>query len=477
MMRERMSKTAGIGRQPAGSGGKGRTGGLAVPAMLALLAGFLLLCALTGGSSRWDVTLLLLLRPLSVLCLAGVLLLPGQPLRLTPPLVLLLLWAAIMVVQLLPLPPAVWTQLPGRAEIVEAVTAAGLQPEWRSLSLTPDLTWNSLLTLLPPLVVLIGYVRIVPAQRPWLVWALVGIGTLSAALGALQMTTDVRLLYFYRVPGGATPMGLFPNHNHQAAFLALMLPFLRAWTLLPAATPGARRTRGIVAAALGLLMLVILLLTGSRAGLALGLLGMLAAWLIHPRVGRDSGEGKGIAFWKAAALVAGPISLIALVIMLGKALALDELLATGGVEEEQRFRLLPAVLDAVRTYFPFGAGFGSFDAVFRHFEPEFNLSPSYFNHAHNDFVEIALEGGAAALLVLAGFLVWFCWCALGAWRSPVGRTGSRVWIARAASFGVIILGASSLVDYPLRTPLLAAVFALMCAMVGSAKLGVSACYE
>ncbi|MFV1920940.1 O-antigen ligase family protein, partial [Sphingomonas sp. MJ1 (PH-R8)] len=376
--------------------------------MLGLLVAFLLLCALTGGSSRWDVTLLLLLRPLSVLCLAGVLLLPGQSLRLTPPLALLLLWTAIMAAQLLPLPPAVWTQLPGRAEIVEAVTAAGLQPAWRPLSLVPDLTWNSLLTLLPPLVVLIGYGRVTPEQRPWLVPVLVGIGTLSAVLGTLQMSTEVRLLYFYRVPDVTTPMGLFPNHNHQAAFLALVLPFLRVWTLLPAASLGAQRTRGFVALGLGLLMLVILLLTGSRAGLVLGLVGILAAWLIHPRLGRD-GTGQRMPVWKAVALIAGPVLLLVAVILLGKALALDAVLATDTLEAEQRFQLLPAVLDAVRTYFPAGSGFGSFDAVFRHVEPEFNLNPAYFNHAHNDLVEIFLDGGVAALLVLVGFLGWFCW--------------------------------------------------------------------
>jgi len=438
-------------------------GGLAGSALLILVIGFLVVCALTGGSSRWDVTLLLLLRPLSVLCLASVLFLPGQRFRITPPLTLLLLWLMVMVVQLLPLPPSIWERLPGRTEIVEAITAAGLRPVWRPISLTPDLTWNSLLTVLPPLVILIGYGRLPPTQRLWLVPTLVGVGILSAVFGTLQMSTKAHLLYFYRIPDLATPMGLFPNHNHQAACLAMVLPFLRVWTLLPAATPGAKRTRGVAALAIGLLMLVIILLTGSRAGLALGLIGLLAAWLINPRSGRGNERGQR-RFWKAAALVAGPILLTGLVILLGKALSLDSLLATESLSDEQRFQLLPVVLDAVRTYFPVGSGFGSFDAVFRHFEPDFNLKPTYFNHAHNDLIEIMLEGGATALFVLAGFLAWLCWRGWGIWGLQA-LTDSRIWIARAAFLGVLILGAASLVDYPLRTPLLASVFALLCGMV------------
>jgi O-antigen ligase len=122
-------------------------------------------------------------------------------------------------------------------------------------------------------------------------------------------------------------------------------------------------------------------------------------------------------------------------------------------------------LNAALAYFPVGSGFGSFDAVFRHFEPQSNLGPSYFNHAHNDFVEIVLEGGIATLAILATFLGWFSWRAWTICRSKTSRMDSELLMARAAVFGCVILGASSFVDYPLRTPLLAAIFALLCGMI------------
>jgi hypothetical protein len=57
---------------------------------------------------------------------------------------------ATPLLQLIPLPPAVWTGLPGRDQIVLALELAGLQPGWVPLSVAPDQTWGSALALTPP---------------------------------------------------------------------------------------------------------------------------------------------------------------------------------------------------------------------------------------------------------------------------------------------------------------------------------------
>ena len=45
---------------------------------------------------------------------------------------------AIPLIQLIPLPPAVWTRLPGRDQMVVALEIAALQPGWAPLSMAPD---------------------------------------------------------------------------------------------------------------------------------------------------------------------------------------------------------------------------------------------------------------------------------------------------------------------------------------------------
>ena len=73
-----------------------------------LVCALLFVCVIGGGASRWDVASLLYLRPAAVLCLAGLALAPGpwdfRAVRV--PLLLLAIFAVIMLLQLMPLPPA-----------------------------------------------------------------------------------------------------------------------------------------------------------------------------------------------------------------------------------------------------------------------------------------------------------------------------------------------------------------------------------
>jgi O-antigen ligase len=118
------------------------------------------------------------------------------------------------------------------------------------------------------------------------------------------------------------------------------------------------------------------------------------------------------------------------------------------------------MLDAARAFFPFGAGFGTFDPVYRRFEPDALLSTIYLNQAHNEPMQLAIEGGAAALLLLVLFLIWWLRAVFLALR-PSGSSSRRA-LAIAMAATTLILMLSSLVDYPLRTPLLSGLFAVAC---------------
>src|SRR3546814_14825252 len=83
-----------------------------------------------------------------------------------------------------------------------------------------------------------------------------------------------------------------------------------------------------------------------------------------------------------------------------------------------RARGLPTVLSMIAAYFPAGAGFGGFDPIFRLHEPFRLLKPTYFNHAHNDFLEVVLDGGLPAALLL---LVAIGWYAIASIRSSEER--------------------------------------------------------
>jgi O-antigen ligase len=132
-----------------------------------------------------------------------------------------------------------------------------------------------------------------------------------------------------------------------------------------------------------------------------------------------------------------------------RAASLDRLLAleTGA---DMRVRAFPTVWSMTAEFFPAGSGLGSFDAVFRGREPLALLKPTYFNHAHNDWLELVLETGAVGLLLLGAAVAWWASASWRAWRdrAPVARLGSGV---------VALIMAASIVDYPARTPMIMAV--------------------
>ena len=100
--------------------------------------------------------------------------------------------------------------------------------------------------------------------------------------------------------------------------------------------------------------------------------------------------------------------------------------------------------------------------VYRAVEPLDQVIPEFLNHVHDDYVELWLEGGWAAVALIAGLWVWWGFATFAAWFGP-GRPDAA--LARSGSLVAAGLLIHSVADYPLRTPALAVVFALACAMM------------
>lgn len=445
-------------------------------APLFILIIFLTLTALGGGSSRADVPSLLFLRPAAILCLAGFALFTPcfdfKPLRI--PLGLLAVFAIVIALQLVPLPPAIWQALPGHQRFAQVATLAGSAQPWRPISLQPDLTISSLLALLSPLVVLVGFAAIPKPQRPILVGFLGVVLVVSTLWGILQMTSMGTSAKLYRLSNIGQPLGLFANRNHQAALLAAGFPILRLWVLLGPRVGTAEwkkqplpyaRLLGAVAAAV--IMLLTLILTGSRMGLLLGAIGLAGSLFVAPiRLPFDQGRHKLLV---RSASVIIPIMLLAIMIVFGRALALDRLFASD-LGSEQRIAFAPITFAIALAFLPSGSGFGTFDSVFRIYEPDSALKPTYFNHAHNDFVELVIVGGIPAAILLVALALWLLRRLPPLFRKPERRTQIDRWFARTGMIVISILALASTTDYPLRTPLLAAIFGLMICWVAADRL-------
>lgn len=310
--------------------------------LFAAVAGQLAVALLLGGTAR-DLNVLVVFLaalPTLYLLLAGV---RSQPLG----------WFAVIAItlyalawlQLLPLPPALWTGLAGRDLAAQVLEVAGLEIGWRPLALDPGAAAAALLALVPPLVMLVAFARLDRSEQVVLLRVVVAFALSMAVLGLVQRVTGGLAPYGTEHAGYAT--GLFANRNHLAAFLScalLMLPGL-------AAQEAQGRGRMLAAAAAAVLLAGILATT-SRAGMALGGGAFIVALALALRP-------------RPASVAAGVVVLLAAFAALSMVPVLEPVFARfAAIGDDQRLVMAETSLAAARAFFPFGSGWGSFVPVY-----------------------------------------------------------------------------------------------------------------
>ncbi|MFL6730247.1 MAG: O-antigen ligase family protein [Sphingomicrobium sp.] len=431
-----------------------RFASLAVPA-------YVLLCLTLGGSrqSAWaNMVLQLLGLGLLVWAVARR---PDQSLNRDQRQLLWLAMIALAIValQLIPLPTSVWQGLGGRQSIADGYRILGIPPPALPLSVAPYDSLSSLLSLVPPLAVLVGYWRLGPHPGP-LIAAVLAATFAGILIGALQVgSTDPASSpwYFYPQTTYGVATGFFANANHMATLLVITLPFLAA-ALASTRSGGrnAQRYSAMLALVAGgaVVIAVGIALNGSLAGYGLAVPVLLAsALIVLPSRSRAFG-------WLAP--LAGLLLIGAIGWLTTTPLSSSSALRSNAETSVQsRAEILQTSLNAIRDFMPFGSGLGSFREVYAVYEDHDRLDPNtYVNHAHNDYVELALETGVPGLIVLVLFLGWWGKAAWNAWRRRDPDPFARA--AAVASAAILI---HSIVDFPLRTAAIASCFAMCLALL------------
>jgi hypothetical protein len=426
-------------------------------AIVAIAATWLVV-VLGGGSARPDVPYIVLVRLAAVLALVLLLLfVPADRLRLQKSVLYFIGAAALLIgLQLVPLPPAIWESLPGRAPYAALAAEPAVGAIWRPISLAPDLTWNALLSLIPPLAFAIG----IPAlgfrlQRFVLIGLLVTI-LIGAFVGLLQIAggADSPLRY-YQFSNTDSATGFLANRNHQAVLLAMGIPLAAWWTT---SSDGIRSSaRLAIGGSIVLLLLTAAVMTQSRMG---ALVVTLSILMTGAYLYRDGGLSKTALRWIALAVLLGGV-----IVAAGLATWADSRFAFAQIGDDLRFRILPESLAAAWAFFPVGAGVGAFPSIFPQFESIADLSPQYVNHTHSELTQIVIEGGLAAVLMLVAMLGWLAVATWRAWGSAGDNRTGTASQARLATILLILPLIGSISDYPLRTPIMACAFAAAAAML------------
>src|SRR5262245_953536 len=228
--------------------------------------------------------------------------------------------AVLPLLQLIPLPPWLWTALPNRQPSAEAFDIFGRALPWMPISVSPTETWLSALSLVPPLAIFLSTHLLSYRERRWLMLVLLAVGVLSVFMGLMQVAQgEASPLRMFNITNTTEAVGFFANRNHFAALVYCLMVFAIGWTVCGAnSRPGKPKLKALgfefdtasFIWMVGGFTILVLLLAGeimarSRAGLGLTIIALFAGGTLGFL--NTSGSFRGMAVSK---LIIGVIVLV-----------------------------------------------------------------------------------------------------------------------------------------------------------------------
>ncbi|MER8443699.1 O-antigen ligase family protein [Mesorhizobium sp. M1066] len=391
-----------------------------------LLGSVLFLSVLIGGGTASGLYTEALIEVAAIVAAAAVFSRPSEHGIPRSALWLLALGLAVFCFQIVPLPAALLSGL--RPEVLLANPWLSGETGLRFVSVGVGRTIECLLYFVAMAAFFLSVTRLRPDQvyglLPFFFMGVICNGLAAAIQYSLSDTVAIQGLLPFTINAG-----LFANQNHFSALLFVSIPFVVYYGLF----------RGhLLSGSLGLITLLLLLLAaGSRAGILIGLAITIVSVVFLSARSRLGGYGIPAVFIGLSLYTIGAWTKI-------DAEVVDP--AFGRAEFAR------TTIAGIAENWATGVGFGSFPKVYQIYEKGEMIFKPYVNHAHNDYLELALEGGAPVVFLVAAYSVLLFAFSLAARRDP---------LQKMAFLSVSFLLVHSLVDYPMRTAALAMTFAYM----------------
>ena len=380
----------------------------------------------------------------------------------------LVAYVLVVAAAIVPLSPAIRLALSPATRAIDLTFQLGGTPAIasegaRALSIDPAATTTSLVLSIALLLLFwcartvfaFGGVRLCAR-------AIAGLGLVLATIGMAQHATAPHLLYWMFPTRSAMPFGPFMNHSDFATWLVMALPLTagyliarlhsrRSHTGVPLGMAEAfDNTAMWLTTAVGF-MSAALVVGLSRSGLVAVAAGLASLWALSSA--RMHGRGRA---WLLAGLLA--VAVIAAAYANTNALSarVSETinLGLGG-----RSAIWRETWPMIKDFWLTGVGPGAYERGM----VVYQQSPRvvYFNHAHNEYVQLLAEGGVllampAIVIVIAG--AWRIRRRLGADRTPI------YWVRAGAVSGLVAVAIQSVWETGLRVPANGMLFAVLSAI-------------
>ena len=372
------------------------------------------------------------------------------------PLVAFCVWIAYVAAQLIALPYGLATYLsPGTTALYAALPEA-IPKAYIPLTVDRAETASSVLRYVGYFCVFLLMLAVVttPRRVRIVLMVMMGVGLAEALYGVMTNLSEQQGALLQPVYGASPVTGTYVNQNHFAGLMEMTIPATIGLILVsglakPSAIGGAVWLDRIVDfalrrsafAAFGLIAMCSgLILSASRGGLAACILSFILI------------VGLGVV-WRRRSNQAGRLLYGALVIIflavgwMGLGNFVEKLENVG--LESNRAEIRSSTYAMIRSFPVFGTGAGTFRWVFPSYKTE-ELSAGFYEHAHNDYLELLAEQG------IIGFLLGVVAIGSALVKQGVTYVKSRNSTIRGTLFatlmGTTALLIHGLVDFNLQIP-------------------------
>jgi O-antigen ligase len=264
----------------------------------------------------------------------------------------------------------------------------------------------------------------------------------------------------------AAPFGPFVDRNQLATWLVLAISVVAGSLMMHVARhrrerwrPGIRAAIVVLADGLGVILsgcLVVMLLTLVATLSRSGLIALLAAVVVGTSLSRRNHRR---AAWAGVAAAATLVVLAVWVNAEGFAERIRSSMAVAPPEAVGRLTIWRDTLRVIRDFPVFGTGVGTFaEAMFVY---QRSARDVLFNHAHDEYLQIAAEGGLLMLMFVASGVVMLAWAAR---RALADDASTYRYVRIGACAGLTAIAVQSIWETGLRAPanlVLAAILAGM----------------
>lgn len=369
---------------------------------------------------------------------------------------------AVVALQLVPLPPALRASVaPGAVVFDHTLRFAGVTTAAGSAPASLETGATRFALILGCTVVLLFWTARALFAAGGLRTAARGIAWVGLVLAIVAIVThslSPKLLYGVWTPYARTaqPYGPFVNRNDLATWLVMAIPLTIGYIVARLASRPSRDIASALDATALWLTASVCLMLGSLLGAASrsGLTGFAVAM-----IGFALFANRSLTRRRAAAI---GVALVVLLFAAATFADLDLLLTKAGALGDginRREIVWRFTWTMVRDFWPAGVGLGAFQHAILLYPQPFPLF--YINHAHNQYLQFAAEGGLflvvpAAIAIAAG--VALTARRMRADHSPV------FWIRAGAASGMTGVLVHSLSETTFRMPANAVLFAILAAI-------------